>query len=210
MRSTEETPEAPEAGIDGASPGARHPARRRTAVIAAISVALAATVAGASVFAWEQGRIRDPNVALAAALTERDAARSATQALQVDVEKLGAKVGRLRSQVQDLEQQLAVPAAAACDPAAMLPVIQDSIELGVEGVFWDEVGIQECRNGYARVYAGVGGTPPPGTSLEDAEQVFLKDVDGEWTVLTSGTGIGCADDDLSPELQLACNALGLP
>ena len=68
---------------------------------------------------------------------------------------------------------------------------------------WASVDIQECRNGYARVYAHLRGMPG------EAEQVFLRDVDGSWQVITSGTGITCSDQDISPELKDACGALGL-
>jgi hypothetical protein len=38
----------------------------------------------------------------------------------------------------------------------------------------------------------------------------MKDTDGSWTVLTSGTGIDCRPPFLPPELETACTALGLP
>jgi hypothetical protein len=46
-------------------------------------------------------------------------------------------------------------------------------------------------------------------SCYDAEQVFLRASGGSWTVLTSGTGISCQDADSTPDLPLACSALGL-
>lgn len=103
----------------------------------------------------------------------------------------------------------ATPTAAPCDPVAMLPVIREEVDIGVEGVFWESVEIQNCQNGYVRVLAFWGGTPPPGSSLEASEQVFLRDVGGMWNVLTSGSGITCSDTDLPPELEEACRALGL-
>jgi hypothetical protein len=100
-------------------------------------------------------------------------------------------------------------AAAPCDPAAMLPVIREEVDIGAEGVFWESVEIRNCQNGYARVFAIIGGTPPPGAELEGSEQVFLRDKGGMWNVLTSGSGIACSDTDLSPEMEEACRALGL-
>ena len=42
------------------------------------------------------------------------------------------------------------------------------------------------------------------------EQVFLRDVNGRWTYLDSGSGIVCqTDNDLRPETLKACQELGL-
>jgi hypothetical protein len=97
---------------------------------------------------------------------------------------------------------------APCTSAAMLPVVQAVLEEpGVVRI--TAVNIQQCRNGYARVFA----VPQAVDESEEfeTEQVFLKTVGSSWAVLTFGTGIDCAnDDDLSPpELETACTLLGL-
>jgi hypothetical protein len=74
------------------------------------------------------------------------------------------------------------------------------------------VNLQQCRNGYARVFAVPDNSRcgHPGGACLDNEQVFLADHGGQWSYLTSGTGIVCeADDDLFPALLTACRALGL-
>jgi hypothetical protein len=103
-------------------------------------------------------------------------------------------------------RQIDVPGAASCDPAAMLLAIREEIEIGPP-MIWESVTIKQCRNGYARVLAHPGNVPP-GTALDD-EQVFLRDVDGSWEVITSGSGIACSDEDRLPELKEACEGLGL-
>jgi len=52
---------------------------------------------------------------------------------------------------------------------------------------------------------------PEDTSRFETEQLFLKDADGAWVILTYGTGIDCATEtDWRPaELEDACRALGL-
>jgi len=91
-------------------------------------------------------------------------------------------------------------ADAPCTAEAMAGAVQAALSAGPEGT----VAIAECRNGFARVFYR-----PEATNLE-TEQLFLVDTDGAWTVLTYGTGIDCADDDLRPAgLEEACVALGL-
>lgn len=102
--------------------------------------------------------------------------------------------------------QAQAPAAVACDSAAMLLAIQ-GVEIAAP-MIWESVTIKQCRNGYARVLAHPGNVPPE-WNVEDSEQVFLKDSGDAWQVITSGTGIGCSDEDRSSELAEACEALGL-
>jgi hypothetical protein len=92
----------------------------------------------------------------------------------------------------------------------MLPVIRAQVLIAKEaGVFFASVDILECQKGYARVGAIIS-NPPPGTHLEPSEQVFLKDVGGRWTVLSSGSGIFCLPPYAPAEMKDACDALGLP
>lgn len=107
------------------------------------------------------------------------------------------------------------PAAAhaACTAAAIRPVVAAELEAAAGGALHIvAVDLQQCRNGYARVFAVPDNARcgDPGGACLDNEQVFLADHGGQWSYLTSGTGIACeADDDLSPTLLAACRALGL-
>ncbi|TMK76504.1 MAG: hypothetical protein E6G47_12400 [Actinobacteria bacterium] len=101
-----------------------------------------------------------------------------------------------------------VPAAALCDPDLLLAAVV-AAGPAPEGLYWASVEVANCRNGYARVWAITGGTPPPGIQLEGSEQVFLKDVGGTWQVFTSGSGLDCVSEPLGPDMKEACEALGL-
>jgi hypothetical protein len=102
---------------------------------------------------------------------------------------------------------------ASCTEAAILPVVADALEGAAGGALHIvSVDVRQCRNGYARVFAvpDDSGCEQPGGACMETEQVFLTDDGGEWSYLTSGTGIACgADDDLFPELLAACRGLGL-
>ena len=178
-----------------------------------ITVALAMVASGGAVFAWQHSQVNSRQSALERAIQDRDAAQVARATavqqlttLKANVDVLSTRVASLQKRVATLKEQLAaanapVPAVAACDPRVMLPVIQDQVEIAPPLSF-GSVTIAACENGYARVFANVA-DPPPGT--EDAEQVFLQDDGGTWTVIASGTGIGCTD----PDLAAACKALDL-
>ena len=102
---------------------------------------------------------------------------------------------------------------APCTEAAILPVVADELEAAAGGALHIvAVDLQQCRNGYARVFAvpDNSGCGHPSGACVETEQVFLADHAGQWRHLTSGTGIACeADDDLFPALLAACQALGL-
>lgn len=102
---------------------------------------------------------------------------------------------------------------APCTDAAILPVVADALQGAAGGALHIvSVDVQQCRNGYARVFAAPddAGCGQSGGACAETEQVFLTDDAGRWSYLTSGTGIACAaDDDLFPALLAACRALGL-
>jgi hypothetical protein len=102
---------------------------------------------------------------------------------------------------------------APCTEAAILPVVADELEAAAGGALHIvAVDLQQCRNGYARVFPvpDNSGCGHPSGACVETEQVFLADHAGQWRHLTSGTGIACeADDDLFPALLAACRALGL-
>jgi len=185
---------------------------KRKIALMAVPVVLAIAVAGGPVFAWQQAKVRDGKEALTGALRAGDDARQEAVALKADIEALSdradalqAQVKRLRSRLSNGQPQLDASAAAPCDAEVMLLVIQEEVPIGPPWV-WESVNIQQCQNGYARVFARPLTPEGPG---EDSEQVFLLDEGGTWHVLTSGTGIACNDPDIDPELEEACQALGL-
>jgi hypothetical protein len=102
---------------------------------------------------------------------------------------------------------------APCTEAAILPVVAGELEAADSGALHIvSVNLQQCRNGYARVFAIPDNSEcgHSGGACVENEQVFLADHAGQWSYLTSGTGIACeADDDLFPALLAACRALGL-
>lgn len=105
------------------------------------------------------------------------------------------------------------PASAACTPDAMLPELQ--AELPGDGLKILGVDVQQCQNGYARVFARFdtsGCGQAGGECVEETEQVFLADAAGVWRYLTSGSGIACEDGatiTAEPDLPGVCEALGL-
>jgi hypothetical protein len=181
----------------------------RRVVPFAVAIVLAAGVAGGAVYGWQRGVVRERERALADAVQARDEAVGETERLQGDLEDRTTEADALRSEVAQLRAQ--IERLRRCDPAAMLDAIRAEIQIPVQGVFWGSVDVQECRGRYARVFVHVEGTPPPGTSLEDSEQVFLRYSGGAWAVLTSGTGVTCDESSFAvvPELEDACAVLGL-
>src|SRR6266705_303944 len=142
-----------------------------------------------------------------AALEGNPAASPATPSHESEALKKGAAPSREEASEKP-KQPIEAPAAAPCDPEAILPVIRKVID-PAPGMFWESVDIAECQNGYARVWAITGGTPPPATQYEGGEQAVLQDVAGEWTMLSSGTGLDCYPTSMPPDLKDACEALGL-
>jgi hypothetical protein len=181
----------------------------RRSVLFGVALVLTTGVVGGAVYVWQRGEVRDAERALARAVLARDNALTETRRLREDAIRLTDFAAALRSRVSRLQKELEV--LRRCDPVAMLDVIRAEIPIGAEGVFWGFVDVQECQGGYARVFAHVEGTPPPGTSLEDSEQVFLRYSGGVWRVLTSGTGVTCDEASFAtvPRLEDACKALGL-
>lgn len=101
--------------------------------------------------------------------------------------------------------------AAACTSDVILPVVAAVFP---DNEFWNilEVDVLECQNGYARViaFADQSVCDPEFPNCLENEQLFLVDVGGSWQYLEAGTGIECNNSNgLSPELIVACEALGL-
>lgn len=92
---------------------------------------------------------------------------------------------------------------APCTPESMEAVLD--AEFNPDGTSPGTITITECQNPYARAWYA------PELPNYETEQVFLRDQQGEWEILTYGTGIECATDfDIRPpELEAACVVLGL-
>lgn len=193
--------------------------RRGGIALVVVLVIVAMTATGIAVYAWQHSQVTDRNAALAAAVQQRDEARQDLSASEAEASRsadevaaLTARVQQLRARVDGLRSTLAglssqIGSAPSCNAEDMLTAVRRELPIG-SPLIWESVSIQECQNGYARVYAHPGNVPA-GSNVEDSEQVFLKYAEGEWTVITSGTGIACTDSDLSPELRQACVGLGL-
>lgn len=91
------------------------------------------------------------------------------------------------------------PPAASCAPAAFVPVLERALAADGVGRVSSAV-VQDCRGGYARVYA------VPAATGADSVQAFLRDDGGRWVVFAHGRELDC--DGRHPELAEACRALG--
>ena len=90
------------------------------------------------------------------------------------------------------------PPAASCAPAAFVPVLERALAPDGVGRVSSAV-VQDCRGGYARVYAVVAASG-------DSVQAFLRDDGGRWVVIAHGRELDC--DGRHPALAEACRALG--
>jgi hypothetical protein len=105
----------------------------------------------------------------------------------------------------------AAPPVASCAADALLPI--------VAGLFpansaWNPttVNVEVCQAGFVQLVAVMNqeDCPTPGVSCRDDPKVWLQDVDGIWTYLATGTGIGCSQGEIrSPTIEAACMGLGL-
>jgi hypothetical protein len=89
-----------------------------------------------------------------------------------------------------------------CDQRSIKGLVDDTLGSG-DGPEIDRVEVTECAGGYARVIV------IPVEPNFETEQLFLRLVGDTWEILDFGTGISCEDDDLSEDLDTACEALGL-
>lgn len=173
-------------------------------------VVLGMLVAGGGVYAWQRLQAGDRDDAVASLMRERDQAVERATALSADVAGLIDEMATLNDSVTVKEQEIErlrsdLRELRRCQPAPILEAVRE-IPIAPP-LSWAAVTVDECQNGYARVFA-IPGNVPPGSSY-DNEQVFLAWSGGRWKVLASGTGIGCGDADISPELRKACRALQL-
>jgi hypothetical protein len=96
------------------------------------------------------------------------------------------------------------PTDPACAPAAILPTAKRLVDDPAAGLKVQAVQVPVCRNGYARVFTVPARTP----QRFEGDQLFLRLVDGTWTLVGRGASIDCGDADLRPAIAQACTALG--
>lgn len=108
------------------------------------------------------------------------------------------------------------------------PLVRGHLRIAAVGDRLDEGGLwsglvgrsRYCSSGFspslraaipAAKNRGLSQRRPRSMARFETEQLFLKDADGAWVILTFGTGIDCATEtDWRPaELEDACRALGL-
>lgn len=99
--------------------------------------------------------------------------------------------------------------AVACTSGVLLPWLKQRLDDPARQISIERVDIVRCRGGYAHVWA-VPRTNPSGAPQYDADQLFLRFVDGSWTVVEEGSGVACDDpvSDAHPPFLHACWALG--
>jgi hypothetical protein len=95
------------------------------------------------------------------------------------------------------------PTDPACAPAAILPTAKRLVDDPAAGLNVQAVQVPVCRNGYARVFTVPARTP----QRFEGDQLFLRLVDGAWTLVARGASIDCGDADLRPAIAQACAGL---
>ena len=211
MATTQERP-TPRPGRrpDGPTGSRRGKSPSWTIVFATVFAIVLATFAGAAVYVWQGEQIQNREAALSLAIQQRDEARQAAEALSADamsdrahIHALEAHVAGLQARVERLRNASAGSSALVYRASDILAAVRAQVPIA-EPMVWESVSIQVCGLGYAYVLAHPGNIPA-GTNVEGSEQVFLKTDSGEWTVITSGTGIS-PSEVLPPELQEALAA----
>ncbi|GAA3915470.1 hypothetical protein [Actinoplanes auranticolor] len=96
------------------------------------------------------------------------------------------------------------PTDPACAPAAILPTAERLVDDPAAGLKVQAVQVAVCRNGYARVFTVPARTP----QRFEGDQLFLRLVDGAWTLVGRGASIDCGDAGLQAAIARACAALG--
>jgi hypothetical protein len=211
MKTTQEMPTQRSGRRPDGPTGSRHgKAPSRTIFFATVFAIVLATFAGGAVYVWQRERIQDREAALSLAIQQRDDARQAAEALSADarsdrahIRALEAQVAGLQARVERLQNASAASSALVYRASDILSAVRAQVPIA-EPMIWESVSIQACGLGYAYVLAHPGNIPA-GTNVEDSEQVILKTESGEWTVITSGTGIS-PSEVLPPELQEALAA----
>lgn len=171
--------EAGLAAIQGASPSRPIQHGRRSRWIIASSMAAAAAV-------------------LVVVLIARDEPRR--QIAPADVPTTQASTTQATTPVETVPVTTQVVTAATCDPSELLVAVAAAVPAS-----WTAVTVDSCHDGFARLVAIADQSScPAGTECRKNMPFWMQDVGGQWTYLTSGTEIGCAPDQISPEIEEAC------
>ena len=114
---------------------------------------------------------------------------------------------------------IASPTKASCDPKDLVGVVDKLVTDGTNKHVVVSVTVGACRNGFVQLLAtgDQSGCAPDGTVghvCSEPQPMWLKDVGGVWTLVGSGTGIGCEPPGgiivMEPEITEACRALWPP
>ena len=98
------------------------------------------------------------------------------------------------------------PPAASCDPAVLLEAVRAALS-----ATWTSVTVESCHVGFARLVAIADQSAcPTGTECRENQLVWMDDDDGEWTLLTAGSELGCGPDQIFPAIEEACAAFTVP
>ena len=99
--------------------------------------------------------------------------------------------------------------AASCEPEAFLPVLQEAFDDDAAGLRVVAARVERCANGFAQVFAvpDQSGCTAGVSGCFENEQVFLRAAGPRWSIVTSGTGIGCDDADAEPAFREVCDGL---
>ncbi len=108
---------------------------------------------------------------------------------------------------------------ASCDPKDLVGVVNKLVTDGSNKHVVESVTVGACRNGFVQLLrtGDLSGCAPDGTMghvCSEPQPMWLKDVGGVWTLVATGTGIGCEPPGgiiaMEPEITEACRALRLP
>jgi hypothetical protein len=105
--------------------------------------------------------------------------------------------------------------AATCDPNDLVQAVNKAVTGGADNHTFVTVAVDACQGGFAQLVAtgDTSGCAPDGTVghvCSEPQRMWLKAVNGVWTLLDAGTGVTCAANGpmgRSPSITEACNVL---
>ena len=95
--------------------------------------------------------------------------------------------------------------AASCDPAVLLTAVEAAIPAG-----WASITVDGCRDGFVKLVAIADQSACPTPGCRENQPVIMQDVDGVWTFVAAGSGLGCTPDEMDPSIEEACATLSGP
>ena len=128
-----------------------------------------------------------------------------TTDITVSVETTAVRTSTTASNTTSLAPT-AVP--AKCDEASLLTAV--AATGGDRQLPWVGVTVDNCTAEFAQVVAlaDQSACPVVGQECRENQRFWFQNVDGYWVYLDSGTGIGCATGEMSPQIADACAAFG--